>query len=203
MPSVTDVLNALPGYSAERDAFNRRVNQSGWDTANEMLLHALSAVGTGIPAGEPMMLSADAPKGIAPHVAEPMPRSYTGYSLSNNLATPPENPSGFEGEPYHYRIYRDGEEIGHVYGNVRGSVANVNNIETHEGESLGVSGLKSLREHLRQDYPRVTTFQGTRISGARFGKAADEDSRDSFASIKIPAILAALLGHGSASKDQQ
>jgi hypothetical protein len=203
MPSIDQILNVLPGYQSEQQAFNRRINQSGWDTTNEMLLHALSAIGTGIPAGEPMMLSADAPKGIAPRVAGPVPRSTEGYSLSNNLATPPENPSGFEGEPFYYKIYDSGREIGYAHGNVRGGVANVNNIYTEDGSPLGLSGLKALRENVRQDYPRVTTFQGTRISGARFGKAADEDNRDSFASIKIPAMLAAILGYGAANKDQQ
>jgi hypothetical protein len=145
------------------------------------------------------------PKVAAPHVAEPMPRSTEGYSLSSNLATPPENPSGFGGEPFHYKIYDSGREIGYAHGNVRGGTATVNNIYTNEGETLGLSGLKSLREHVRQDYPSVKNFEGYRISGARWGQASDPSKRDSFTSITIPSMLAAILGYGgmSPNKDQQ
>jgi hypothetical protein len=200
MPSIDQILNVLPGYQSERDAFNRRVNQSGWDTANEMLLHALSAVGTGIPAGEPMMLSADAPKGIAPRVAEPMPRSTEGLSLSQNLM--PKAPPGtdFLGQNFHYKIFKDGQELGYAHGNVRGGLATIDNIDTGQG-TLGVQGLKQLREQLRQDFPKATTFEGLRISGARAGPASDPNNRDWFQTVKIPAVLAAILGSNAASNN--
>jgi hypothetical protein len=174
MPSIQDILNVLPGYQSEQQDFNRRIiNQSGSDTANEMLLKAIQSVGTGIPAGEPMLLSAGSPK-VAPE-AVPLPsapRSNTGYSLSQNIASPaPADDPATAGTPFHYKIYKDGEELGYAHGTVKRGTATVNNIYTDEN-SLGVQGLKQLREVVRQDFPRVTNFEGYRISGARWGQAA-------------------------------
>ena len=204
MPSIQDILNVLPGYQAEKQDFNRRMNQSGLDTANEMLLKSIQAVGTGIPAGEPLMLSAgETPKigSVSPSAA---PRSSEGYSLSQNIAPPqPANADPAAGTPFHYKIYNDGEELGYAHGTVKGNTATVNNIYTHEDNSLGVQGLKQLREHVRQDFPAVKNFEGYRVGGARWGQAADPNNRDSFASIKIPALLGALLGYGAANKSGQ
>jgi hypothetical protein len=130
------------------------------------------------------------------------PRSNTGYSLSQNIAPPaPDNAPVTAGTPFHYKIFKDGEELGYAHGNVKGGVATVNNIYT-DTDSLGVQGLRQLREQVRQDFPKVTNFEGYRISGPRWGPASS-DNRESFTSIKIPALLAALLGYGAANKQGQ
>jgi hypothetical protein len=201
MPSIQDILNVLPGYSASRDQFNQLVQGTPADQARAMTLRALNAA-TMISPGK-MPMPEVAPEVTAPE-AVPLPsapRSNTGYSLSQNIAPPlPDNAPATSGTPFHYRIYRDGEELGYVHGSVKGGTATVNNIYTDE-DSLGVQGLKSLRQQVRRDFPKVTTFEGYRISGARWGQAADPSKRDSFTSIKIPALLAAILGYGAANKN--
>jgi hypothetical protein len=201
MPSWTDFLNYLPGYRAEQDRFNNLVQGTPADQARAFTLNALNAASMLGPGKTPV------PEMAAPE-AVPLPsapRVNTGYSLSQNIAPPlPENAPSSSGTPFHYKIFKDGEELGYAHGNVRGGVATVNNIYTNE-DTLGVSGLRQLREQVRQDFPKVTNFEGYRISGARWGKAANEGNRDSFASIKIPTMLAAILGYDgmSPNKDQQ
>jgi hypothetical protein len=198
MPSIQDILNVLPGYQAEQQRFNQLVQGTPADQARAFTLNALNAASMLGPGKMPM------PEMAAPE-AVPLPsapRVNTGYSLSQNIAPPaPADAPSTSGTPFHYKIFKDGEELGYAHGTVKGGTATVNNIYTNEGETLGVQGLRQLREHVRQDYPSVKNFEGYRISGARWGKAANEDNRDSFASIKIPAILAALLGHGTANQN--
>jgi hypothetical protein len=96
------------------------------------------------------------------------PRSNTGYSLSQNIAPPaPADAPSSSGTPFHYKIFNNGQEIGYAHGNVKGGTATVNNIYT-DTDMLGVQGLKSLREQVRQDFPKATNFEGYRIS-ARVG----------------------------------
>ena len=192
----------LPGYSAEQQRFNQLVQGTPQDQRNAFLLHALNAA-TMIGPGKMPMPEAT-PEVVPEAVPLPSaPRSNTGYSLSQNIAPPaPENAPATAGTPFHYKIFRDGEELGYAHGNVKGGTATVNNIYTNE-DTLGVQGLKSLREQVRQDFPKVTNFEGYRISGARWGQASDPSNRDSFTSIKIPAMLAAILGYGAANKQGQ
>jgi hypothetical protein len=109
MPSIQDILNVLPGYSASRDQFNQLVHGTPADQARAMTLRALNAA-TMIGPGK-MPMPEVAPEVTAPE-AVPLPSS-----------------------------------------------------------------------------------------GARWGKASDPSNRDSFTSIKIPAMLAAILGYGAANKN--
>jgi hypothetical protein len=200
MPTISDILNVLPGYQAEQQRFNQLVQGTPTDQARSFTLNALNAASMLGPGKMPM------PEMAAPE-AVPLPsapRVNSGYSLSQNIAPPaPADVPSSSGTPFHYKIFNDGQEIGYAHGNVKGGTATVNNIYTDEGTSLGVSGLKSLRQQVRQDFPKVTNFEGYRISGARWGQAANPSNRDSFASIKTPALLAALLGYSAANKGQQ
>jgi hypothetical protein len=202
MPSIQDILNVLPGYQSEQQRFNYLTQASRADQARAMTLQALNAATMLGPGKMPMAAPEMAPE-VAPE-AVPLPsapRSNTGYSLSQNIAPPaPDNAPTTAGTPFHYKIFKDGEELGYAHGTVKGGTATVNNIYTDE-DSLGLQGLKSLRNQVRQDFPKVTTFEGYRISGARWGQAADPNNRDSFTSIKIPAMLAAILGYGAANKN--
>ena len=209
MPSIQDILNVLPGYSASRDQFNQLVQGTPADQARAMTLRALNAATMIGPGKMPMpeMVEPFAPvEGSTAPEAVPLPsapRSNTGYSLSQNIAPPaPADAPATAGTPFHYKIFKDGQELGYAHGNVKGGTATVNNIYTTE-DSLGVQGLKSLRQQVRQDFPKVTTFEGYRISGARWGQASDPNNRDSFTSIKIPALLAAILGYGTNKQGQQ
>lgn len=103
----------------------------------------------------------------------PPPRSLSGVSFS-------KNDSGRYGKAmdFDYAIYKDGIPIGDTYGMIKGNTAN---IEWLGGEgatvnSLGVSGVKQMREAFRQDFPSVNRFQGERISGARVGPARRQGS---------------------------
>jgi hypothetical protein len=176
MPSIQDILNVLPGYQAEQQRFNALTNATPQQQAHQYLLNAIQAVGMAGPGRAPVP-----EMGVAPEVSEgplaapgaPVPRSEEGFSLSQNMASPaPADAPATAGTPFHYQIFKDGEHIGYAHGNVKGGTATVNNIYTDE-DTLGLSGLKTLREHVRQDFPNVTNFEGYRIGGARWGKAAD------------------------------
>ena len=98
-------------------------------------------------------------------------RSPHGLSLSSNLVNHPDYPTGGR-NLFHYTINQDSRPIGHALGRIVDrdgrSVAYISHIFTGGGpDSLGVAGLRALREQVRQDFPNVTQFEGHRISGAR------------------------------------
>ncbi len=123
-------------------------------------------------------------------LAAAKPQSTTGASLSTNLSSDPN--------AFTYAIYRDGKRIGDASGYVIGPKAHINWIGAHsmEANTIGISGVKRLREQIRKDFPTAKTFEGTRISGARQGPAARPDAR-SKQSVYIPSWMLPLLG-GSA-----
>lgn len=80
-----------------------------------------------------------------------------------------------------YRIRRNGQPIGDVSVSVNGNIANIRAINAEGGpNSLGLSGIRDLREAFRQAYPGVTEFTsgpGGRVSGARAGPAAAPNNK--------------------------
>lgn len=96
------------------------------------------------------------------------PQSSTGASLSKNNASSPNE--------FHYDMYKDGQYIGYTTGSVGGKSAHIGWIGNDDvkagANSIGVSGVKQLREQIRTDFPDVKVFSGNRISGARRGPAA-------------------------------
>jgi hypothetical protein len=55
-----------------------------------------------------------------------------------------------------------------------------------DANTIGVRGVRALREQVRADFPNVKNFQGLRVSGARSGKLLDADN-SAMQSVYIPA----------------
>lgn len=117
-----------------------------------------------------------------------------------------------ESGQFKYGIYRDGKLIGTASGNVNGERAfigwigdeSMGQAAAHAGpNSIGVSGVKALREAIRQDYPAAKVFEGNRISGSRMGPAVRADASDR-QSVRIPAwMIGAGVGAGMLGDEQQ
>jgi hypothetical protein len=100
-----------------------------------------------------------------------------------------ENPKGprFEGQsgvglaqvdgmPGVFRITKDGAIVGKAAVDFKDGAAHIGSIEVDGGpNTLGVSGIRDLREAFRNFHPEVSEFtsgQGQRVSGSRNGPAA-------------------------------
>lgn len=72
-------------------------------------------------------------------------------------------------EPFYYDIRNpDGTEFGNARGSVVGDTMNFEWLGGPDGaNALGVSGVRALREQVRNDFPGVSKFTGHRVSGAR------------------------------------
>jgi len=117
-------------------------------------------------------------------VASLEPRSQQGLSLSENFAN--QSPAS-PGKKFQYMIYHNGEPIGDAMGGVLDNKAWIEHMGVNEGEfGLGVSGIRQLRELIRNDFPEVNIFEGHRISGARQGPAAAPQKK-ALQSIKMDA----------------
>lgn len=93
-------------------------------------------------------------------------------SLFDNLRT--QSAGGTS--PFHYDIISpDGSQFGTARGNVVGDTMYFDWLGSHgytDGvatgpNTLGVSGVRALREQVRKDFPDVKSFTGHRVSGAR------------------------------------
>lgn len=99
---------------------------------------------------------------VAAAPAAPMPKI---QNLGLRAVTEP-------GSSFSYRITSNGADTPlSVRGNVSGDEAYIQwmgdwNNKSGNTNSLGVGGLRALREQIRKDYPNVTRFRGDRISGA-------------------------------------
>ena len=183
------------GYASPRDM---RANH--WREPS--LLDLLSLA---IPAGRGLLAprAQPTPHGPASQYSG-TPKSPQGVSTSENLN---------EGNPYyfHYKLFRDGVPFGKASGAVRGDTAKIDWIggDKKSGpNSIGVAGVRQLREAIRQDYPDAKVFTGTRNSGARRGIAArpNADPRqtirlDEFGMPIAGGGLAAYLLSDTASED--
>lgn len=112
-----------------------------------------------------------------PYSAPPV--SQTGVSLSKNIG---------DGNDFHYVLYRDGKHIGETNGTVSGDKAFIDWIgdgPTRGANSIGISGVKSLREQMRRDYPDVKIFEGHRVTGSRADGNGDTVQR-----VYMPSVAA-------------
>lgn len=119
------------------------------------------------------------------------PLSTTGASLSENTAKPD---SGL----FRYVMYRDGKPFGYASGMIIGDKAHIGWIGDRKmkANTIGVSGIRQLREQIRKDFPQAKTFSGSRISGARQGPAARPDA-DPRQSVYLPSWLMPVAGVGA------
>jgi hypothetical protein len=96
------------------------------------------------------------------------PSGFNRVLAATGLAEP-------EGTRFRYAITKDGADTGaFVNGQVKGDTARIDwmgeGAETGidaAKNTLGVSGLRQLREAVRNDFPDVKNFEGRRVSGAR------------------------------------
>jgi hypothetical protein len=97
-----------------------------------------------------------------------------GFSLKRVLAA--VGLAEPEGTHFRYAITKDGADTGlSITGRVKGDTARIDWIGGEAAmpkfaagkNTLGVGGIRQLREALRKDFPEVTTFEGRRVSGAR------------------------------------
>lgn len=88
-----------------------------------------------------------------------------------------QNLKDYSGVPFHYDIIGpDGKAVGSgVEGVVLGRTMVIDWIGGYGHEnSLGIRVLKQLREQVRKDFPKVDTFAGYRVSGARAAAEAED-----------------------------
>jgi hypothetical protein len=92
------------------------------------------------------------------------PRSAEGPSLSQNLSSDPDT-------TFHYQLFMDGNPVGIAKGSIIDGSAKFDWLghEVGGANTLGVPGVRALREAFREDYPDVKKFTGWRVSGARGG----------------------------------
>jgi Mor family transcriptional regulator len=120
-----------------------------------------------------------------------VPRNPEGVSLSKNFSPEPE-------DSFTYGIYNNGKEVGYVTGTVTDNVAYIDAMYAAKDAGIGVKGLKQLREDIRQDFPKINTFEGHRVppdvdprgaarekSGWREGRKGDEEPN--FQSVRLKA----------------
>ncbi len=101
-----------------------------------------------------------------------MPQSTEGLQLTRIPVVPSPATLGRPGA-FSYMIHKDGKPFGDVHGYVDGNVAHVLEMGADTGPgALGVSGIRQLREAMREDFPHVTGFAGVRTSGSRNGPAS-------------------------------
>jgi len=122
--------------------------------------------------GVPMFSMAEAPKTREQKWGLVKGKAPVDYSQF--IEPRPKGSRGFD-----YEITRNGQPTGmRATGYVKNNKAHIDWIGDLDFESgpnsLGLSGIKQLREALRKDFPQVKYFEGERVSGARY-QAGKED----------------------------
>ncbi len=98
--------------------------------------------------------------------AEATAKSTTGVSVSQNLRHG-ERPSQDGELPFEYIIYKDGVPLGSVGGWQAGNTMHIGGFDVKGGpNALGVVGIRQMHGAIKQDFPDVNTFAGSRAMGA-------------------------------------
>ena len=130
--------------------------------------------------------------GVPMPATQGKPRFDKGVSTSENLVG---------GNNFSYTLYRDGKPFGEASGWVNGDKAHISFIggsyETGPN-SIGVAGVRQLREAIRQDFPEAKVFSGHRVSGARRGPAARPNA-DRRQSVRLDDFGMPIAGGGLAA----
>jgi len=121
-------------------------------------------------------------KGAPPTLAPSAPSTKGGLTLGEPF---------FRDNHFAYTITRDGEWVGSAVGSIDGSTAKFQFLGDPHGNAvntLGVAGLRELREQFRRYHPEVTEFTGLRDSGAGPGRTQHTRMKGGDGSPRIPGL---------------